>query len=311
MQKQTHKSKKGFTIVEVTIVTAFVAMLLIAITVIITSMSAMFQKGLVLNAINSVGRNIVSELTQSINTAPSIDSTSLCNMYLNGSEEEITKCIRDGANNFIFQSWEHPARDTTTGVENNVQYYGLFCTGYYTYVWNTWYGKDNSNTLKLRYTKSDLSVPAPLENFKLLRFKDTNYRACQKNVDRNNYDHIKDPEENTIDIRTLANEIPNPIPDPQDGFLESSEANLELYELVMFPVSQDVVTLRAFFAGTFILATGNGDVNIVRSGDYCDLTPTDRDDVETGGGSLDMGSNFNYCGINKFNFAARTAGSGV
>lgn len=97
---------------------------------------------------------------------------------------------------------------------------------------------------------------------------------------------------------------------PQEGFLESSESNtnLDLYEFVIFPASQDAVTLRAFFAGSFILATNNGTVNIVRGGEYCDPTSYG---VDTSGNLFDLGSGFNYCGINKFNFAARTAGSSI
>ncbi len=64
-----------------------------------------------------------------------------------------------------------------------------------------------------------------------------------------------------------------------------------------------------FFSGTFILATNNGDVNIVRTGDYCDPHSTNTDGAT--GSPLNLGSGFNYCGINKFNFAARTAGSSV
>ena len=91
---------------------------------------------------------------------------------------------------------------------------------------------------------------------------------------------------------------------------------LWLYELTMFPISQDQVTLRSFFAGTFILATNNGDVNIVRSGDYCSMDGKglniDADkETDAAGNVQSLGSGFNYCGINKFNFAARTAGSGV
>ena len=47
MTKQ-QKVRKGFTIVEVTLVTAFVAMLLIAITALITQTTAIYQKGLTL-----------------------------------------------------------------------------------------------------------------------------------------------------------------------------------------------------------------------------------------------------------------------
>ena len=96
------QTKNGFTLVEVTLVTAFVSMLVIAIALIFTQISAIFQKGLTLKAVNSVGRNLVSEFTTTINSAPSIDSVSLCNMYI--SESEPTKrneCKNEGAFRYL------------------------------------------------------------------------------------------------------------------------------------------------------------------------------------------------------------------
>ena len=60
-------------------------------------------------------------------------------------------------------------------------------------------------------------------------------------------------------------------------------------------------------SGTFILGTERGNINIERSGDYCDVNHLDQDQ-ETTTALLDLGSEFTYCSINKFNFAARTAG---
>ncbi len=319
-----NSAKRGFTIVEVTIVTAFVAMLLITITVIATNISAIFQKGLTLNGVNTVGRNLISEFTSAINAAPSIDTTSFCNMYLNEDEAK-KKCVEDNAFRYIFQTRTGTATDTTVsegGTEEvDVQYFGIFCSGTYTYMWNTYYGtKAPGNNLKLTYLEADggagtkKTLPEGDEPFRLLRFEDKTYRACAQNVKPNDYTILPSVtnvgSDLEIDVTKLENDASNPIPTPRQGFLESSESdiNLDLYEFVIFPLSQDVVTLRAFFAGTFILATNNGDVNIMRSGDYCD--PGGGTTGNTG--SLQsLASGFNYCGINRFNFAARTAGNKV
>ena len=65
-------------------------------------------------------------------------------------------------------------------------------------------------------------------------------------------------------------------------------------------------------SGTFILATLRGDIDIMRSGDYCSLGTQfeDKNGNMVGDTSSlnNLGSEFNYCAINKFNFAARTAG---
>ncbi len=314
VSNNNNHTKPGFTILEATLVTAFIAMLLIAITVIFSHMSAIFQKGLTLRSVNSVGRELISELTTSINSAPSIDSTSLCNMFVKDPNAQQT-CLKNGAFRYIYQDYATEEVDPVSNQKDNVQYYGLFCTGDYTYAWNTYYGIEHNQTLSIKYKRGNqyftFDKDENGEPFKLIKFADKTYRACESVMDNSTYtvnNRFKDGTFREIDMTVLSNGIEYDMPEPQEGYLENSETNLDLYELVIFPVSQDIVTLRAFFAGTFILGTDNGDASIVRSGDYCDPHDTSSD---TGGNVLDLGSKFNYCGINKFNFAARTAGSGI
>lgn len=311
MTKQ-QKVRKGFTIVEVTIVTAFVAMLLIAITALITQTTAIYQKGLTLKAIDAVGRNLVVEFTTAINAAPSVDATSLCNMFLSndGARQD---CLEDNAFNYVYQSYgdDHYV-DPITKSEGPVQYYGVLCTGDYSYVWNTYYGQNGGSTVSVDYNyKTGATTHNETKNdFKLTRFKDTAYLACSNNVNQNYQVTDNFKLNHKINMRATANGNFNEMTDDsfQGGFLDASNVTLALYELTLFPISQDAVTLRSFFAGTFILATERGDVSIVRSGDYCN--PNDTTDGAMGG-TLNLGSNFSYCGINKFNFAARTAGNKV
>lgn len=315
------KSKAGFTIVEMSLAMSFIAALLITIALTITGIMTTFQKGVTLKSVNNVGRNLVTEFTTAINAAPSIDSANLCNIYAVNNTDN---CLRDGAFNYIFQERVGTATDSATGaVAGGIQYFGILCTGKYTYAWNTYYGIEAGQYLSIKYktsvSGSTITIPSTPSDknsiFRLVRFEDTTYNACTQNVDsnyqvRNSFTSYSygNP---TIDMTTLANGVPVAIATPQEGFLESSESdvNLDLYEFVIFPISQDVVTLRSFFSGTFILATNNGDVNIMRTGDYCDPNSLGTD--ATTGSILNLGSGFNYCGINKFNFAARTAGSGT
>ena len=298
-----NKTKAGFTIVEVTLAMAFIGALLLAIAMILTNILSLYQKGLVIKSVNSVGRGLVSELTTGINAAPSIDSTSLCNTLASNPAE----CLKNGAFQFIFQSHEGIAEHAASSDEYQdrdqpVQYYGVLCTGNYTYMWNTWRAFDTGHKLKLTYLDASSNKEEPLEDFKMIRFKDRNYRACsaiaEEPSDFDNY--------GKVDITELPNHAAYFIEKPEDGFLDSTDVDLYLYELTIFPVSQDIVTLRAIFSGTFILATNRGDVNILRSGEYCNT----NNPLGTGT-VLDLGSEFNYCAINKFNFAARTAGNAI
>lgn len=324
--KPTHKSqpktyqirkaatKPGFTMIEFSLSMAFIAALLISIAIIISNIVTIYQKGLTLKAVNSVGRGLIDEFTESINAAPSVDTTSLCNSHVSqaGGYQDI--CKQDRAFNFIFQHryGESPlaVSDDPTKPHSNVQYAGVFCTGNYSYIWNTYYGKEANRTVSLRYNDSTTGTTgAVLTDFRLARFEDKTYRACSAST--NPYNYAPELENSTnanyeIDIRELANGAPNATPTPTQGFLNSFDLDLMLYEFTIFPISQDEVTLRTFMSGTFILATERGRVNIVRSGDYCDVNGENTDDTTSM--LNDLGSEFNYCSINKFNFAARTAG---
>lgn len=312
-------TKSGFTIIEVSLAMSFIAVLLIVIALTITGIMTTFQKGMTLQSVNNVGRNLITEFTTAINAAPSIDATSLCNVY---AKNNTADCIRDGAFKYIFQERLGTTTDSATNeTKDGVQYFGLLCTGRYTYAWNTYYGIKAGQYISVKYNNgsSVTTIPQTPDDektiFRLVRFEDSTYNACTQNVD--SYYNIENEFKNytyanpTIDMTERENGVSLQIATPQEGFLESSESdiNLDLYEMVIFPISQDTVTLRSFFSGTFILATNNGDVNIVRTGDYCDPHSTNTDGAT--GSPLNLGSGFNYCGINKFNFAARTAGSSV
>ena len=297
--KLTHRTQSGFTMVELSITLAFLALLLISIAVITTNIIAIYQKGMTLKAVNSVGRGLVEELTTAINTAPSVDTTSLCNSL---AGDDAAACRSDNAFKYVYQANYNSAGQ---------QYNGVFCTGYYSYIWNTYYGVDSGNTLSLRYlSNTDGSTPT-IDAPRLIRVEDRTYRVCSAVMVPDSYTStFASTSSATIDITKLAGStnVTNPIPEPQSGMLNEFDLDLMLYEFTIFPISQDAVTLRTYMAGTFILATLRGDVDITRSGDYCTVGNVSGGSSSDNSSSYDLGSEFNYCAINKFNFAARTAG---
>lgn len=301
------KSKSGFTMVELSITLAFIGVLLITIAIITTNIVSIYQKGMTIKAVNSVGRGLIDELTSAINTSPSVDTVSLCNSL---APNNVDACVKDHAFSYIF----HASKDDETGK----QYNGVFCTGYYSYIWNTYYSEtsEQSHALKLRYLNTEGEV-VTTEAPRLMRVEDRNYRVCSAVMSPSG-NYKSDFDSNmTIDITTLAHStsdtpLPNPTKTPIEGMLDEFDLDLTLYEFTIFPISQDSVTLRTYMSGTFILATLRGNVDIMRSGDYCSLGTQfeDKNGNQVGDtGSLnDLGSEYNYCAINKFNFAARTAG---
>lgn len=331
MKKITKKNAKtGFTMIELSLVMGFIAMLLIAISVITTNIITIYQKGSTLKAVNSVGRGLIDELTSGINQAPSVDTTSICNSLVSG-EENIKRCIDDGAFKFIFQAEYSDDVDT----ENNIrkQYNGIFCTGYYSYYWNTKYGEDAGKTVGLKYATTDNETNLHTykdndaergEVVRLARIEDRTYQLCAANVDRDykaTYSENLANNDRVIDIRHKRHDasdddltVNNFINPPVEGFLNAFDLDMGLFELTIFPISQDWVTLRSFMSGTFILATYRGNIDITRTGDYCDLShykDLEGNYVDNASSIENLGSEFNYCAINKFNFSARTAGSGI
>lgn len=298
-------SKSGFTMVELSITMAFIATLLISIAVVTTNIVTIYQKGLTVKAVNSVGRGLIDEFTSAINTAPSVDTVSLCNSL---APNNVEKCVQDHAFGYIFHASQN---------EDGEQYNGIFCTGYYSYIWNTYYSEtaEQSHSLKLKYLPIGSNEPVTTEAPRLMRVEDRNYRVCSAVMDSSYNSNFSS--NMTIDITTLAHStesltLPNYTATPVEGMLDEFDLDLTLYELTIFPISQDSITLRTYMSGTFILATLRGNIDIMRSGDYCETGTQIEDEkgnlVGDSSSINDLGSEFNYCAINKFNFAARTAG---
>ena len=95
---------------------------------------------------------------------------------------------------------------------------------------------------------------------------------------------------NEYDVTSLALDAA-----PAD-LLADSDDSLAIYDLTIFrPVTHNL-TFQSFYSGTFILATVPGGVDITGSGNYCKDAPDG------------LSTDFAYCAINKFNFAARARG---
>lgn len=315
--------KSGFTMVELSLTMAFVAVLLITIAVITSNIMTIYQKGLTIKAVNSVGRGLTDEFITGITSAPAVDSVSLCGSHINDNNNT---CRDDQAFNFVFQEYR-----PISGDFKGKQLYGVFCTGNYSYLWNTYYGEKAGKTITIKYNSKqypggfvakDISNDA--NNPRLVRFKDSTYRLCSA-VTGNDYKPLLQDgalSSSEIDITQLRNANGtgygnNVLPEePEQGMLDAFDLDLELYDLTVYHIAQDPMTLRTYMPGSFILATTRGNIDINRSGDYCQPNQVLYDaegnlisGTEGDTSSLnDLGSEFNYCAINKFNFAARTAG---
>lgn len=299
-----NQSEAGFTIVELSLAIAFIASLLIFVAVVTSNILAIYQKGLTIKAINSVGRGLIDNISSSVTSAPALSVSSAC-MKLSALGNEgapnVSACNSDKA----LRGYIYNAKVDSDGK----QLYGVFCTGAYSYVWNTAYGFKAGDTISVRYNEGKTLPENDNERLTLARFKDPTRRVCTASMDLTSYSSLFESSSNySLNIEHYADNPSLKIvyPDPETDLLASNEANLLLYELTIFAPSTNTVTGRSLYTGTFILATERGGINIENTGDFCQNVDEDGNSVTSSLGSL--GAEFNYCAINKFNFAARTAG---
>ena len=172
----------------------------------------------------------------------------------------------------------------------NVPVYGAFCTGAYSYVWNSGYlfsddviDKGGANVATLVYDGESVG------DFRLVKVRDNKREVCAGSGVYNSSDSNAGITGEFTVGRT--GEEPKVL-------LSASTGNaLALYDLnVAIPALNDLGN-AAFYSISFILGTVQGGINVMSSGNFC----------ETPGSDSGLG-NFDYCAINKFNFAAQANG---
>ena len=308
--------KKAFTIIELMLAMSFLGTMLVGIATLIMQITNIYQKGLAIRSINSNGREIISDITRTVNA-------SRVNIDINPEVPDSGKVEQKQINEARAQYFLH------TEDSEKRQLGGVFCTGDYSYVWNT---ADNLRIARTKYS-DDLrekryvdnaivanemlndhiyliSVGKPTQYVipKFARFADKDRRACA--YDKSEAEHEKyvpgiDTEVGTIktdpflfslgDDRTL---------DAITELIEDNESDLAMYNFTMFPATQHITTKQIFYSGTFILATYRGGVNIKSNGDFCEGS-----DDENGYRDSEITLNdFDYCAVNKFNFSSRATG---
>lgn len=121
------KSVKAFTITELMLAMAFLATMLIGISALVVRVSNIYQKGLALRNVNSIGREIVSDLTRTINGSR-ISGLDINPTVVSG--EVKTAQINDALSQYFVE-----LKDDDNDTEGGRQLGGVFCTGSYSYIW--------------------------------------------------------------------------------------------------------------------------------------------------------------------------------
>ncbi len=268
LKKKT--TKKAFTLVELSLVIAFLSIILIIMATLTVSLIAIYRKGMTISDVNFVGRSVIEDLQNSISEAKiSQNPQAICSGKYTKGSSEYNSCEADGAMKLIYRE----ALDAS-----GKPLYGAFCTGAYSYIWNTGYAEKLGTSHKVQLNGS--SYP------RLLKVRDEQREVCKQFVN-DSYNAV-DPTNISIGISEDPVEL---ISDDNNG------SKLAIYHFYVSKPATIPDTGRAFFSGSFILATIEGGVEIMASGNYCKPP-----------GSASSDENFNYCAINKFNFAVQGNG---
>ena len=270
---QSPSIRRGFTLIELSLALAFISALMVVVTIITIHISTTYHKGLVIRSINSTGR---SEYASDRN--------------------QMQKCLDDNARIYTYQQNYGSVRLKSTGaVLHNVPLNGVFCTGRHSYIWNTGYALNDDDYEILSGSRANYDAfvngdRVDKNDFKLLKVEDNNRDLCYQHTymrtDGTATYGYKPNENNYYMKDTIITEL-----------LDKTDDRLVLYDFVIFPPTQHAVTLHSFYSGTFVLGTERGSIDITGIGEFCKAPPSDG-----------LSTDFTYCAINKFNFAARSTG---
>ena len=139
--------KGGFTLIELSLSIAFIAVLSLAVVLIIANSISAYHRGMVLNQVNTTGMELVDDTRAAVQNAQAASLKALCSERFvkdNGSvdTDKVNDCeASDGA---MLTSVRRYAtiwvnKDDPDSKKDDVPVYGTFCTGNYSYIWNTGY----------------------------------------------------------------------------------------------------------------------------------------------------------------------------
>ena len=310
MRKKTRKNfKSGFTLVELSIAIVFIAIMFLAIGTTTSGIITAYKKGVSLKLVNSSAHDLIDEFSAAVQESPSIDPTILCAQYFNPNgdtadeRDSYSECVKDDAYHLIYQQWN--AEIAINGEDRQSRpIFGAFCTGKYSYVWNTGYTFSGLNSQYTIVDSTGNEVAAPsidnvfdqTDHLRLAKFTDPNFSVCALPIHSSG---VRTKTYTDLASGTVVSENPYGDLSTLDGaeLIAKSTTPLALYDLVIFHPARDPHTKRLFYSASMIVATISGGINISSSSHFC--SPPAK---------LELKSDFSYCAINKFNFAMRATG---
>ena len=299
--KAKKNRKAGFTLIELSFAVAFISILVITITLITNEIISLYRKGYAIKTINQVGRSLIDDITDSVQSSPPANLTSFCRRYTDKTSQQ--NCEKNHALYSIYQQYYYDKVkiNNDKAASRKVPIGGIFCTGKYTYIWNTGYlfGDEYSNSdtkERLNQNKGlrlSVNINGKLyQDFHLLKVEDSTRAICASTITSypNSSSSPSPPSNGGQRVFKLDKA---PTEEPKELLIDS-DTSLALYDLVIFPPAQVDFTNRLFYSGSFILGTIEGGVNIMTSSDFCQSPNM-------------FSADFSYCAINKFNFGIQAS----
>ncbi len=309
------KIKSGFTIVELSLAIAFIAMLSIIVALMINNSIAAYRRGITLNQLNTTGMDVVEDMRKAIQESPASVAKNECSDLYGAGSGALGTCEDDNGQSFVTMvrtAKVTKRNDSKTDLDGETPVAGVFCTGKYSYIWNSGYFNDqneykakaNQLKFKYKYKMSDSVTADSREGFKLLKIEDDTRAVCKVAAGGLTNAYRSDIVSDAIDISCddvtnieNSTEICNVLEAEPEDILEGSN-NLALYGLTVGPPAMGGNSRSMLYSVSLVLGTVQGGINVKTSGNYCATPEGAESDIE----------NFDYCAINKFNFAARTTG---
>lgn len=309
---------------ELSLSMVFIGVLLIAIALIISNTVSAYRRGLTLNLVNTVGMDIVDDMRTAVQNASSGSVLNDCRRYYMidaNNTQQYQNCYMDKAFHFV-SIWKNGKVELDGVTYEKVPVYGAFCTGKYSYIWNSGYFEQDGATVvdtewaKFRDSNGKVYGETKEEMFRLLKVEDDERGICKSVVrpfDNGAFVSTYPAEGSTNPYKDgdgvvgdtfVMNGYGSTSEDPVDLLINDGDKynDLAIYNLTVGdPPAYSSTQKNTFYAVSFILGTLTGGPNVMSVGQSC-KSPADYADVEYGG--------FEYCAINKFNFAAQAGGEG-
>jgi type II secretory pathway pseudopilin PulG len=247
--------RSGFTIIEMTLATTFVSMLLISIVILTMRMTDIYTKGRTIRDVTTVGRALINDFQNTVGSSPSPAGSRI----------------------------DYLVRDNVEGLDGS----GRFCTGTFSYLWNTGAKLQEKARNDLANTATSNLITYDGAPVRLLKIPDASKSYC-------NPPAVTDGERvNALQQATDADGV---------ELINASEVNLAIYQLVANSVTDTYSTSQGLYNISFILGTMS---NVVTAGSDGSIDIANKRCTAP----ADAPRDFNYCAINKFDLTIRASGN--